>query len=142
MKKKIFFIFYRILSVSVINIIISYLIEFYFVDEKKLKRIFSRNKKTEEIKNKIGILIKDIDKKFKIFIIISFFITIFSWYYIFCFNNVYPNTSLNWIKSTIFIIILIQLLSFVCIFLECILRYMSIRCNNELFFNVSKLLSD
>ena len=133
---------YRILSVSVINIIISYLIEFYFVDEKKLKRIFSRNKKTEEIKNKIGILIKDIDKKFKIFIIISFFITIFSWYYIFCFNNVYPNTSLNWIKSTIFIIILIQLLSFVCIFLECILRYMSIRCNNELFFNVSKLLSD
>ena len=134
--------FYRLLSVSVINIIISYLIEFYFVDEKRIKQIFLRNKGFGEIKYKIAKLIKNIDKKFKAFIIISYLITVTSWYYIFCFNNVYPNTSLNWIKSTIFIITLIQLLSFLYIFLECVLRRISFKCNNELFFKLSKLLSD
>ena len=114
----------------------------FFIDEKRIKKIFLRNKKFEKIKYKVGNLIKNMDKKFKAFIVISYLITIFSWYYIFCFNNVYPNTSLNWIKSTIFIIIVIQLLSFVYIFFECVFRCFSFKCNNELFFKLSKLLSD
>ena len=100
----------RLLSVSIIGIVINYIINYYFVDEKKLKKIFIKNRKNKEIKYKIISLIKYIEKKYKSFIIISYIITITSWYYIFCFNNVYPNTSINWIKTTIFIIALIQLL--------------------------------
>ena len=130
----------RLISVSIIGIVISYFIEYYFVDEKKIKKIFMKKGKVEEIKIKIYNLIKSIEKKYKTFIIVSYFITIFSWYYIFCFNNVYPNTSLNWIKSTIFLIILIQLLSFLYIFIESILRKLSFMCKSEFIFRMSKIL--
>ena len=119
---------------------INYLIEFFFVDEKKIKKIFLRIKKYDKIKYKIAVLIHNINKKYKVFIVISYFITIISWYYIFCFNNVYPNTSKIWIKSTLFIIIIIQLVSFIYIFLECVLRNMSFLCNSEILFKLSKLL--
>ena len=132
----------RLLSVSAIGIIISYLIEFYFLDEKKLKRIFLRNKKNEEIKIQICVLMKSMDKKYKSFIIINYLLIIASLYYIFCFNNVYPNTSLNWILSSIFLIVLIQLISFVYIFLESILRFISFKCKSEAIFKLSKILSD
>ena len=132
----------RLLSVSAIGIIISYLIEFYFLDEKKLKRIFIRNKKNEEINFQISILIKTMDKKYKSFIITNYLLMIVSLYYIFCFNNVYPNTSSNWIFSTIFLIVLIQLISFVYIFLESILRFISFKCKSETMFKLSKILTD
>ena len=133
--------FLRIFSVSIISIMISYIIDFFFIDKNKLKQIFSRNKNYNRIEYRIGVLINNIDKKYKIFIVINFFIMFISWYYIFCFNNVYPNTSLNWIKSTLFIIILIQLASFISIFIECVLRIISFLCNSELLFKISKLLS-
>ena len=130
----------KVISVSMISVIIGYLIDFFFTDEKRLKRIFLK-KNFKEIKIKVSNLIKIIDKKYKIFIIITYIITIFSWYYIFCFNNVYPNTSNDWIKSTIFIIILIQLISFVKILFESILRFISISFNKEICFKLSKFLS-
>ena len=144
--KESFFYFFshslgQMVSVSVISIVIGYLIECFFFDEKKLKRIFLKNKKNNEIRNHIYILIKNISKKYKIFIFISYIITIISWYYIFCFNNVYPNTSDNWIKSTIFIIVLVQLISFIYILLETILRAISFKWESEAIFKLSKILS-
>ena len=132
----------RLLSVSVIGIVISYFIEYFFIDEKKLKRIFLRNQKKKEIKYKTAVLIHNMNRKFKSFIVVNFLIIIFSWYYIFCFNNVYPNTSLNWIKSSIFLIIILQLISFVYIFFECVLRHISFVCESEAIFKISKILSD
>ena len=130
----------RLLYASVIGIVITFFIEFYFIDDKKLKRIFLRNRKNKEIKNKICNLIKITEKKYKSFIFISYLMTSTSWYYIFCFNNVYPNTSMNWIKSSLFIIIIIQLLFFVYIFIESILRKISFKCESEGTFKISTFL--
>lgn len=134
--------FDRLVYASVINIIIGYLIDIYFVNEKRVKRIFMRNLSKLEIKTKICMLLNDIIKSYKVFIILNFVIVIFNWYYIFCFNNVYPNTSLNWIKSSLFIIILIQLLSVLYIFIKSVIRYLSIICYSESAFKISKILSD
>ena len=134
--------FSRLFSVSIITGVIRFLIEFYFVDEKKLKKIFSLNKKkNNNIKYKIVNLMKVIDKKYKAFIILSYLITITSWYYLFCFNNVYPHTSMNWIKSSIFIIFICYLISFVYIFLESFLRKISFQLESDDIFKMSKLLS-
>ena len=130
----------RLISVSIISFVIRYFVEYYFIEEKKVKKIFMKNQKIDEIKSKIYNIIKSISKKYKSFIIVSYFITIFSLYYIFCFNNVYPNTSLNWIKSTIFLIILIQLVSFVYIFIESFLRQLSFMIKSEFIFKMSKIL--
>ena len=132
----------RLISVSIIGALISYLIEYFFIDEKKLKRIFIKNRRNKDIKYKVTALIKYIEEKYKLFIIISYIITVISWYYIFCFNNVYPNTSINWIKSTIFLIILIQLIKFGYILLESLLRQMSFICKSEIIFHISHLLSN
>ena len=132
----------RLIYVSVINIVIIYLIEIYFINEKRLKRIFLRNLNNLEIKSKICILLNDVSKSYKHFIMLNYLIIIFSWYYIFCFNNVYPKTSLNWIKSSLFIIILIQLLSFICIFIKSVIRLTSFICKSESVFKISKILSD
>mgnify|MGYP006873017455 CR=1 FL=1 len=132
----------RLIYVSIINIVISYLIEIYFVKEKKLKGIFLKNSNILYIKYKICKLINYIGKSYKHFIILNYLIIIFSWYYIFCFNNVYPNTSLYWIKSSLFIIALIQLLSIIYIFIKSVIRLMSFICQSESIFKLSKILSD
>ena len=134
--------FDRLIYVSVINIVISYLIEIYFVNEKKLKRIFLRNLNNLEIKCKIYLLLNDISKSYKCFIVLNYLVMIFTWYYTFCFNNVYPNTSLNWIKSSLFIIAMIQLLSVVYIFIKSVIRLISFICQSESIFKISKILSD
>ena len=134
--------FSRLLSVSTIGIIMIFLVEFCFVNEKKLKKILLRNIKNKEKKCQAFLLIKRMEKKYKTFIIISFMVTITSWYYIFCFNNVYPNTSLNWIKSSIFIILLVQLISFVYIILRSFMRLISFTCRNEWFYKISKISFD
>ena len=134
--------FSRLLSVSVINIIINYLIEIFFVSEKKLKRIFLKNQHNLEIKSKILIFLNDINKSYKRFIVVNYLIILFTWYYIFCFNNVYQNTGLNWIKSSLFIIALIQLLSLIYIFIKSFLRFISIICQSESIFKISNILSN
>jgi len=132
----------RLLTISTIGIIMSYLIELYFMNEKNLKKIFLRNLKNMEIKVKVLLFIKKMKKNYIYFIIVSFILSIAFWYYIFCFNNVYPNTSLNWIKSSLFIIVLIQLISFIYIFLWSFMRIVSLNCRSEWFFKISKISFD
>ena len=61
----------RIISVSIIGIVIGAFIEFFFVDEKKLKYIFMKAQNNDCIKIKIAKLINSIDKKYKSFISMS-----------------------------------------------------------------------
>ena len=84
-------------------------------------------------------LLNLIFKKIYFFIIINYIIIIFSWYYISCFNNVYPNIKYDWIKSSLFIIVVKQTLPFIYGFFETCIRYISIKCNSEKLFKISLL---
>ena len=71
-----------------------------------IKNIFKRGKyDTLAIKAKIYQKLKNILSRMTYFIIINFIITVFTLYYISCFNYIYPHMKLEWIKSSIFIII-------------------------------------
>ena len=83
---------------------------------------------------------KDIEKRFKILIAFSTISTILCFVYISCFNIVYPNTKMEWIKSSIFIILITQLINFLITFLECCIRYIAIKCNSDKLFRLSLLL--
>ena len=128
---------------STTSIIISYFVSYVFIDENKIKKIFRRNKERDNIKLKyeVALLVKTIERRFNILIIFSLGLTIISFIYISCFNNVYPYIKKEWIKSSIFILILMQIINFVSRLIECILRYSSIKCNSEKIFRLSQVFT-
>ena len=132
----------RIITITIAGVIINYIIEFFFVEESKIRKIFKREKENVIVlKYDIIQLIKNTYKRYNIFIIISSVIMLFSLYYIFCFNNVYPCIKSEWLKSSIIIICIMQiLLPIVLCFLDTSIRFISFRCKSERLFRLSALL--
>ena len=131
----------RFLYSTIIGNIIEYIFKFFFIEELKIKKILIRNKNNIiNLKFQISKITKLIIKYKRILIIINYIIIIFSWYYLSCFNNVYPNINKEWILSSLFIIIIIQIIPFISTFLEACVRFISIKCESEKLFKISRLL--
>ena len=132
----------RFLYTTLVGVILNYIIDCFFIEEKKIKGIFKREKENDIIlKFEITQIIRNISKRYCYFIIISFIITIFTWYYIFCFNNIYPHMKIEWIKSTFAIIIIMEILSILICLLESIIRFFSFKCKSEKIYKISLFLS-
>ena len=130
----------RLLSVPIIVSIIDYFIDLCFTDEDYIKEILIENKSNMlEFKRKMNQLIIDVNKKYIILIIISTIFNLFSWFYVSCFNNVYPNTKFDWIKSSLFLYIVVQLFCFLKIFLQSIFRYVSLKFKSQKIFQISQV---
>ena len=113
----------RFIYTTLVGFIIGIIIDCIFIEESKVKRIFLRERdKPVQIRYEISMIITSIKKRYYIFIFLCLFISIFSWYYVICFNTVYPGVKMEWIKSSISIIIIMQILSIIIILLEAILR--------------------
>ena len=124
------------------GVFVNYLIDCFFVEEKKIKGILKREKDNTFFLNyEITQLIKNIQKRYKYFIVVSFVITSFTWYYVSCFNNIYPYTKGEWIKTSIMIIIIMQIFSILVSLLESIIRYFSFKCKSEKLYNIIKWFS-
>ena len=134
--------FNEFIYTSAVSGIISYFVGYVFVEEEKIKKIFRRNK-DEEIKMKyeISVVVKDIETKFKTLIIFSFILSVLCFVYISCFNNVYPYIRVEWIKSSLFILILMQIINLLFTLMECIFRFIAIKCNSEKIFKISRFFS-
>jgi len=130
----------RIIYTSVVSTVLDFIISLLFPSENKIKKILLKKKFIKEMKNKIIITIKKIINNYWIFIGISYFFTIITWFYVSCFNNVYPYLKIEWIKSSIFIIIIIQFISIITCFLYAVFRFISIKCRSEKIFKFSNYL--
>ena len=134
--------FNQFVYTSAVSGIISYLIGYFFVEEEKLKRIFIRNKdESIKLKYDISVLVSDIQKRFIGLICLSIFLSIICFVYISCFNIIYPYIREEWIKSSIFILILMQFINLAITFLHCSSRYLAIRCNSAKIFRLSLWLA-
>ena len=132
----------RLIYTTVVSLIIGYITGFVFVEEKKLQGIFRRDMENKSaLKQDIMNLIKTLKKRYIAFIIFTFVVLLLSLYYLLCFNYVYPKTQVEWIKSSIAIIIIIQILSILKILLEAIIRFLSFKCESEKLFKLGKFLS-
>ncbi len=56
-----------------------------------------------------------------------------------CFNNVYPNLSGEWIKSSICIIIIMQILTVLEGLLIAIIRLIAFKCKSERIYKIKDL---
>jgi hypothetical protein len=129
----------RIIYTSLVSEVLDFIISLLFPANNKIKKIMKRKKNNiKEMKVKIIISIQNIMNNYTMFIIISYVLTIVSWYYNSCFNNAYPYLKIEWIKSSIFIFMVIQLIIIIGCFIFGFLRYLSIKCKNERIFRISK----
>ena len=132
----------RFFYATLVGVIIGIIIDWFFVEEKKIKRILIREKEDPmQLKYEISLNVTNIKKRYNAFIFICFFISLISWYYISCFNSSYPGVKIEWIKSSITIIIIMQILSIIVILLEAILRTISFKYESEKIFKLKQLLS-
>ena len=129
---------YRFTYSTLVGQIISYLMEFFTVDEIYIKKILLKSKNNfVDLKTEIIDILNSIQRKNNILIIINYIIIIFSWYYISCFNNVYPHIKTEWIISSLFIMTAVQILSIIFVFLETCIRFISIKFESEKLFKLS-----
>jgi hypothetical protein len=120
------------------SIVVSYFVGCLFVEENKIKGVLRREKADiSNMKYKINLIMREIKITYNIFIIIVGGFSFFSWFYISCFNNIYPHMKIEWIKSSLFIIILIHLLSIIVILLETLLRFVSFEIKSERMYRFS-----
>ena len=131
----------RFLKMTIVGFIIEVIIDCIFIEEKKVKRIFLREKDDPiQLKYEIAMIIKSIKVRYIILIFISFFISIISWFYVNCFNNTFPGVKMEWIKSSITIILIEQILSILSIFLEAIIRSLSFTCQSESLYKAMQYI--
>ena len=132
----------RFIKTTIVGEVIGYITSFFFIEEKKIKSFFKREKDNKiALKQNVIMLIKELKKRYLAFIIIVFVIILISFFYLLCFNYVYPYTQMEWIKTSIMVIILRQILSCLIILLEAILRFLSFKIKSEKMYKFSKLFS-
>ena len=117
------------------------LVDLLLIEEKNLTGILKREKYDKNIINqKINEFIKYVQIRNIAFIIISFIILLFSFFYLLCFNYVYTYSQIEWIKVCITILILRQIFSILKCFEKTCLRFLSFKCNIEKLYKFSQAL--
>jgi hypothetical protein len=117
--------------------IVRYLIKMFFIKEKKYIKLLKRSENIVQLNNEIYLFYNKIKKRYNYFIISTIIITLFSWYYISCFNNVYHYTENEWIISSLLFMITTLLLNALSALLETIFRYLSFKCENDQIYKFS-----
>jgi hypothetical protein len=131
----------RFIYSGIVGVIIGLIIDCFFIEEKKMKKILIREKDNIiNMKNEILKLNKKIKKRYIGFIFFVIVLLLLFWIYLLCFNYVYPHTQYDWIKSSITLIIIMQILSTLISLVETALRFFSFMFKSERIFIVSKLL--
>ena len=132
----------RLFYATLVGFVIEFVVDFFFVEERKMKRIFIREKDSpSNIKREIVLLKSLIKKRYIYFIVFVYIILIICLYYLVCFNSIYPNIQIEWIKSSILIIVIRQILSVLQCLLETSLRILSFHFENERLYKISKLVN-
>jgi hypothetical protein len=132
----------RYIYTTFVGTILNYLIKCFFIKEKKFIRILIRSEKNSVVlNNELYIFTEKLKKSYSIFVICCMITIIFSWYYISCFNNIYPNTKREWIISSFAFIFVTQILYICAAFLETIFRYLSLKFESDKIYKFSLLFS-
>ena len=136
----------RSLNRMIYTVLISFpmvtIIDCFFVDEARLKRIFIREQNNiPELRDQIIQIKNLIQRRLLAFFIFIFIVFIIGFFYVVSFNYVYYFTQIEWIKSTLFIFIFIEFLVIFLCLVSNILRLISLKCKSERLFKLSNLVN-
>ena len=132
----------RFIKTTLVGEVIELVTRFFILEETKIKSAFRREKNNKiALKQCIIDFIKELQKRYLALIILVFVVVLISFFYLLCFNYVYPYTQMEWLKTSIMVIIIRQLLSCLAILLGSIFRFLSFRFTSEKLFKISKILN-
>ena len=108
-----------------------------------MKKIFNRERKNiVNMKVKVTKMSKGIIIRYLAFIVLVLVVFLLFMFYLLCFNYVYPHTQKEWIKSSIFFIIFMQVLYvLLALALTCI-RFIAYRFKNERILRFARWIYD
>ena len=130
--------FENLIYAALAGIITNYIIEFFFIEESKIKKIFKLNKDNIlDFKIQINKIFKSIKRRYVFFIIISFIISLITLVHISCFNIVYNHTMVEWLIFSLIIIVSIQIGTFLICLVQTALRCIGLRCKSEKLYKLS-----
>ena len=130
----------RFIYTFMVGTFAQYLIMCFFIEERKIKRIFIREKENiNNLKYEITKLIHIMKRRLIIFFIIIYIIFTFSFLYTISFNYVYHFTQFEWIKSSIFFILLIQVINILFCLICTSLRLISFKCKSDRLYKFSNI---
>ena len=130
--------FDNLIYTALAGIIINYIIEFFFIEENKIKKILKMEKDNIFIlKYEIITVLKSIKMRYLLFIIISIIISLIALIHIFCFNIVYNHTMVEWFLFSLIIFISMQILKIAVCLIQTVLRFISFKFKSEKLFKLS-----
>ena len=133
----------RFLYTLMVEGIIQVLIHFFIVEEKRYKKLLVRNQENlGELTKEVLKLIKIIQRRILTLFIIILIIFVFSFLYVVSFNYVYHYTQFEWIKSSIFIFIIIEFLIIIICLLIAIIRKLSLKYKSDRLFKLSQFIDE
>ena len=97
---------------------------------------------SSNVKEEIINLIKVITKRLILFFVFIYIIYTFCFVYVLSFNYVYYFTQTEWIKSSVFIFIIMELIKLLISLLSTCLRLLSFKCKSEKLFKLCNLLAN
>ena len=122
------------------GIVFNFIIEFFFIEEIKLKRILKFEKDNiSSLKNEMNKILKSIKVRFIFFVILTLIISFLTLIHIACFNIVYRHIMTEWIIFSLIIVLLIQIATFLFCLFQTGMRFMSLKCKSEKLFKLSQV---
>jgi hypothetical protein len=127
---------------SVVGMVFLYGIKCIFSSRRRLDSLIKREKDPEIFRKEAIKCVNKMKKEFIVFIIITFCLQILFWYYLSCFCNVYKNTQLDWLKSSLFTIFIIEIFPFFLVLLIAIFRFIGMKYKLQSLYKTSQCLAD
>jgi hypothetical protein len=127
---------------TAVGMVVLYIIKFIFSARRRLDTLVKREKDSEVFRNEAIKCINRMKKEFIFFIILTFTFELFFWYYLICFCNVYKNTQIDWLKSSLITIFVIEILPFFLVLLIAILRFVGMKFKLESLYKTSQCLAE
>ena len=122
--------------------IIHFVLELFLTNPQAIKTILKREKNNEKIlREEINKLIKSLQIRYILFIVINLILKLLSWFMIFCFNDGYPYTQFDWLLQSVIMLVISQIISAAIAFVETCLRFFAIKYKIEGIFDLSKYLN-
>ena len=122
--------------------VINFLINFLTGSKDKIELLIKREKNNDTFRIEVVKVLKNMKRKYLIFIILNYIVIIFFWYFLSTFCNVYHNSQLDWFYGSLITFAVIEILPFIfCLFIS-VMRFLGLKCKMEGAYRLSQCLSD
>ena len=133
---------YRIIYATMCAEVINFVIDFLTGSKDKIELLIKREKNNDTFRIEVVKVLKNMKRKYLIFIILNYIVIIFFWYFLSTFCNVYHNSQLDWFYGSLITFAVIEILPFIfCLFISA-MRFLGLKCKMEGAYRLSQCLSD